>query len=44
MGITRNDYKNIELSEDERATKSWIFLDENRIEWGEFDEDLSDKK
>lgn len=48
MGITRRDYNrniigNI-LSEEEAAGKTWIFLDENRITWGLYDEDLANKK
>jgi hypothetical protein len=32
------------LTEEEMSIKTWVFLDENRIKWGEYDEDLSDKK
>lgn len=28
VGITRHDYDMLQLSEDEKETKSWIFLDE----------------
>jgi hypothetical protein len=44
VGISRKDYANIELSEDEIAAKTWIFLDDNMIKWGIFDDDLYDKK
>eukprot|EP00347_Sterkiella_histriomuscorum_P007569 403348413 len=44
-GITRHDYTNISLSEDEMQTKTWILLDEEQIQvnWGEYDSDLSMK-
>jgi len=44
VGITRKDYYNVELTEEEKSFKSWIFLDENIIKWGVFDEDLSNQK
>jgi hypothetical protein len=44
VGISSKDYENLELTEEEMSIKTWIFLGENRIKWGEYDEDLSDKK
>jgi hypothetical protein len=41
VGISPKDYENIDLTDDEKSYKTWIFLDENRIEWEEDDEDLS---
>ncbi|CDW72193.1 UNKNOWN [Stylonychia lemnae] len=43
VGISREDYNMIQLSEEEMKTKTWIFLDEQTItvNWGEYDEDLA---
>jgi hypothetical protein len=45
VGVTRHDYEEVlrTMSEDERATKTWIFLDEQQlyVEWGIYDNDLS---
>lgn len=43
VGITRLDYEHLTLDDEEKATKTWIFLDDQsivNIEWGEFDADL----
>jgi len=37
LGISQSDYDKLELTEDEREYKSWILLDENKIQWGMFD-------
>lgn len=44
VGITRSDYKNVELSEEEILNRTWVFLDENKIEWGELEEEFQDYK
>ena len=31
VGITRNDYVSLTLTEEEKALKTWIFLDEKQI-------------
>lgn len=44
VGITTENYYEIPLDEDEKQNKTWIFLDEYKIEWGIFDEDFSNKE
>jgi len=32
------------MSEEEISTKTWVFLDENRIRWGIYDDDFANEK
>lgn len=33
VGISPKQYKEVQLTQDERKSKIWVFLNENRIEW-----------
>lgn len=35
VGITKKEYRELNLSEDERCTKVWVFLDKGEVEWND---------
>jgi hypothetical protein len=43
VGVTKRDYKTIDLTDEEKSFKTWVFLDDNSVRWSTYDEDMHDK-
>lgn len=33
VGLTKKDYRSLQMSEEDKRNKTWIIIDENRIKW-----------